>query len=418
MTWTLGRLGSDISLRDPSKIEAKGDELTLGGFAQTTSAVMFAAIKQNLRGLKNEDEPIVPFALSSDTSYDGFYEVLDVSYDTSGPLELNRWVSYTISLRRIDNRWQYPRYEQILRGAARTGKPGGITPRYWTAYPSTWAFHKTSTGNPSAPTGAARITVSSGGSLYIIEHADLADATVASYPPATTTPWAYYVGAPKLKLGSTLYTQIGRQALFSTNLELSNGLLTLTEPSTTTYALGCSFTTLAGGAPTVTTHQIEVGYVTAGPVWNNLNLTAITSVEIVRNAPEEVVIKITYSGSAGHLTVSMRRGDRGVHLSWYQPGTTQLWGFAWQTGAAAAAIDANNAGVVDSAADADGAKRILVAAGTITLGTGASRIYRSGAATTFEAYAGAKVDTSSPDTDVWLQEAYMAAMSEQMLVTL
>lgn len=415
MTIQIGRFGSDISLGNPSNITKAGKAVMVEGWAKGTNAATLAALLQQANGLTHPDESDVAVQYSYDTSYNGWYKVLSVQVELDPHWERVFRFQYKIELELLGRQVVI---ESILSGAERSTAPAALTPNYWVASPSSSAVQSIGT----TIYGHTRVLRASAGTMYIYIATDFTDAYVTQeYPVAS-----HYKGAATLKTGATLYTQIGRDiANTPTSFELSNGLVTVTQPSNTAYALGINFTTAAGGTPGVTSHMIEVGYMTAGPTWNSVNLGNPTGIACLRNSPEEVVVRISWEYGASFLDVSLRRGDRGVRLRWsaetlITSGTvaaSQLWGFGWRTSAAFTAISGDNVGLIEDAADADGNKRVLIATDTGTLiGTATGRTWAN-ASTTRNAWFGVDVGgADATDGNVFLQDFYMSVQSERQRI--
>ena len=94
-------------------------------------------------------------------------------------------------------------------------------------------------------------------------------------------------------------------------------------------------------------------------------------------------------------------------------GSSTRHGLAWKNTLASTTIDASNKGIYANAADADAIIPILVASGTVTRDTTNGRVYRSANGTSVQVYVGSSyTGAAAPDTAVWLQEAFFAAMGE------
>lgn len=402
---TIGRFGLDITTSEIDTWDMGGDRVQVSGEVYCTSVGEALAARQQILGLAdNPDEPIVPVFWVEDSSLDGMYEVVSSKVETAQMTLTNGVLPWSAVLRR-------PRgsasmiTEQILSGAGRDGYLLVLTPRFWSAVPalSSWV---SSTGSPTSPTGfLGRIPYNASPGLEsqsIIENSSLADATVTTYSP----PAAHYYGAVTLRTGDPLYAQVGRQiANTPDDWEIDNGLVKITNPANTAHVCDIEFYPSGGLTTPTVTYSLEYGYFDGSWTTGGYNPEVITC---IRNGREEVSVRLR-----GDVTIdiSLRRGDRGVIFT--VRGTSAKHGIGFDTTTACTNIDANNKGIYVTTADADANQPILVGSNTVTRDTTNGRVYRTNAGTSFQVYAGyTYTGAAAPDTAVWLQEAFYAAMGE------
>lgn len=402
---TIGRFGLDIETTEIDTWDMGGDKVQVSGEIFCSSVAQALAARQQILGLAdNGDEPIVPVAWVEDSSLDGMYEVLSTRVETAQMTLTNGVLPWSAVLRR-------PRggasmiTEQILSGAGRDGFFAVITPRFWTVagYASKWS---SSTGSPTSSTGQRNYYDPS--SVYVfdvIEHSSLADATVTNYQ----APAGHYGGAVRLRMGDPLYTQIGRQTPNETlDWEIDNKIVKVSAPASGLNDLcDIEFYPPSGTALPTVTYTLKVGAFSGS--WANTGFNPQT-VTTTRNGREEVSIRLR--GETLSVDISLRRGDRGAVFT-IRGDTSTRWGIGFDTTTACTVIDANNKGIYKTVADADANVPILVASGTVTRDLTEGRVYRSANGTSVQVYAGSSyTGAAAPDTAVWLQEAFYAAMGE------
>lgn len=403
---TVGRFGLDIETSEIDTWDMDGDRVRVSGMCWFDTVAKALAARQQILGLAdNPDEPLVPVFWVEDSSLDGMYEVVSSSVNTEVMTLTEGVLPWSMTLRR-------PRgsasmiTEQILSGAGRDGYFGVLTPRFWTVagYGSKWS---SSSGSPTSGTGQRNYYDPT--SVYVfdvIEHSSLADATVANYQ----APAGHYGGAVTLRMGDPLYTMIGRQTP-NENLdwEIDNKIVNVSAPASGLNDLcDIEFYPPSGTDLPTVTYTLKLGSYSGG-AWTNagFNPQVVTT---TRNGREEVSIRLR--GSQASVDISVRRGDRGAVFT-VRGDTSTRWGIGFSTTTACTTIDAKNKGICKTVADADANVPILVASGTVTRDTTEGRVYRSADGSSVQVYAGSTyTGAAAPDTAVWLQEAFYAAMGE------
>lgn len=431
MAYSIGRFGTDITVRNPSSVTRSGSTVTVQGHADTSSAEKRSALMQQLQGLvNNDDEPTVPFIYSQDTSKQGYVTVTAVNtQEDPTPSGVFRF-SYTVTMELVAGGLSLPELELVSIGAARANKPAGVTPIYWVGLNNYTRTFSTPSGSPVPGSGGALrfLDSSPGRAVSIFTSNDL-----ITYPVTfTVAPENYYYGACGLKMGASRLWTVGREIDDNpTAWTLTNGLVDIGPATDDTYAVNVKCRNGSGADATVTTYNLEIGYITAGPTWNTFDLgsstVSLVMITCLRNSPEETRIMLTWgvpelvgvstTFQRLQLTISLRRGARGAAVLWQTNGyPAASWGMGWRAQAAMSAIDADNRGLVENAADADGNKRVIIGEKAVTLGTATGRIY-GGSVQSFGAWVGYSTDEANTVENAdEHQDQYFAAMSSRQRV--
>ena len=122
MAITIGRAGTDITLREPSTYEETDGSVTISGTITTAPGITTAEadhLRWQLEGLLNPGERVVPVTFGTDDSRNGWYAVLGVSIrHMLGATENGSARQYAVSLQRA-NQYRRPVIEHLLSGALR-----------------------------------------------------------------------------------------------------------------------------------------------------------------------------------------------------------------------------------------------------------------------------------------------------------
>jgi hypothetical protein len=318
---TIGRFGSSFDV-DAHTWDVDGDLVRAQGYIENTSDDLTALARQQLAGMSppETDEQVVPVTFAEDPYQDGFYKVtagavaMDVNRRTAHSLP------WTASLVRVPH-FQRPEIEVRSLGKVRpnvdtitsgstvptVGFPGGLL---------TITGAQTSTPNQYASNNG---TVS-------VDY----DATYFNRQTYyRVAPTAYYNGACTVeqKIGSTWYPVVGRQVkAAATDVRVNNGLLRLSA--------------YTDGTANLSGIQMESTY-SSGTLWGPVKTfgfrrsgtTLVTdgarNVEVLRNRPEEAIIRLSYpcinATLATTLTVDIRlpRGHRMADITLQTPSSTQ-----------------------------------------------------------------------------------------------
>jgi hypothetical protein len=304
MTITIGRVGqsqSGITLRDPERWTWRGNVLTLSGLASASTYADSVHLRQQLVGLDNNpDEPFVAVTWTVESAIDGFYRVLSVD----APSELSSYVNfhwpYTVTLERVESLRTAIGFESSLVGALVTNGHSVTTAQPFHAVPDGFDHYP---GDTSAMGGqATRAT-------------DTGTVTTAFASVAAAGPWNlnarwsceaadYYDGACVIEstVGGNRRAIVGRNDK-QTALRLNNGIVRFTPLTTLEIYNGSSWETL----------DLTFTIYPDGPAGASA-LGASNFAQILRNSPEEVVVRYTLPPLAPDvlevvtIDFSLRRG--------------------------------------------------------------------------------------------------------------
>lgn len=313
---TIGRAGLDPAL-PTLEIETSvwdGDIWSLTGqivrsASDTTPVDSWRAIRQQIRGLTEFDEAVVPVTWAQDPTLDGWYQVEAATVD-SNPISLAEGAGpFTATLRRVGSS---PLLDHRLRqcvapnshslqavthiGDSFVGIPGTATEL---GFPGNYVEQNVSTASgliyrAASPWFSSTQLVVSNDYRYVA-------------PPAGAYQGSCRVTA---NYGGTYRPVVGRRlgSLSATQVVADNGLIRIEAQSS-----GFGFERWNGSA-WQTLSTIFVGDT------NNSNLfTNLRSVTILRNSPETVQIRLSYAGTSSidyhrHIDIILQRGQPYVAL--------------------------------------------------------------------------------------------------------
>lgn len=404
---TIGRAVPDNVIR----WNAQGDSVDLAGVIFINDVDAAKSIRQQLLGYINSlDEPVVPVTSADDPTVDGYYRVLDGHVDIDGANALNNGnYPFGLKLERVPG-YALPLIESVMVGALRTNS-AGIAPGTevsWFAFPSAALSFNAGDGTAAGATRVSadgNIAVASGSTFF---H--------TARPQLQIAPASFYVGAAKLEIGSTLRTVIGRQIVdLPANWRLSNGLLRIT-PNVASTVLRLDISCFDGTQwDPVRTFQIVVD----GNLAPTVDLpTAPSSITVLRNSPEAVIIRIGFTSSNWVLDLCLRRGARMVYGYIAKRGVIGAGkvGIRPVTGAAATSL---TGGQRATSNDADGNRFVVTSPNAITKDAATGLIYLTAGAFAFSFAAGFEVGGSGAagiELAQSLVYQYMAADTERMMV--
>ena len=323
---TIGRVGLDIDTEELDRWEQSGDTVSCSGTFLVASVAAAQAMRAQLLGLLGPDEPIVPVVWSDDTNLNGYYRVLDMQVGTDQFTLTNGLLSWSAKLQRFS---AYPLVEMALRGGARTGMPGAITATGFHATPVSWQGVDYGTGTAQTPT--ARTTYAQGN----LEIVTSTSSTTLNLVTAGVDPSDYYDAAASITSGG--YSVVGRDMPNSTtSWGIGNGLIRFAQSSGAGNDLVMYVAKNDGSSEY---GPFGLYWSIDGPVKTRTG--TLRSVKILRNSPEECVIRLAYNYTTlptsylGSLIVdiSVRRGSRIATIT--MSGSLSLqWGFFFETATA------------------------------------------------------------------------------------
>ena len=290
---TIGRVGIDIDLRAPQSWEDTPEGVSLGGQIITTTLEACQSLRTELLALQGQT---VPVTCSADSTFDGFYTVASVGVGLPVGAHTAFLMEWSAELVRVGVEAQVG-WESRLTGSVAmndhgvTGaasEPYHAPPRGATEYDVRAAL----------PTIIAR--TGSGGAITVYRDVDR-DAT----PRWSSTPAGFYQGAVKFSSGAT---QRVRAGLWTPNSPaswtLENELVKVTPHAT---AAGHFYVAHHDGTAWDTAKMWYLYDTSTFRAWSHVTL--------LRNDPEEVIVRLT-SHTAGavpnYLDLSLRRGSRFV----------------------------------------------------------------------------------------------------------
>lgn len=315
MTLQVFRFGVDVTHGEPLTVAQDEDRLHLKGSLTTeaTNASIMNAFRQNVLGLgeKDTDEPIGPVIDTADDQLKGFYRVLGTSVDFPGGAFSKNRFTWNMDLERIPD-YALPDIQAPLVGGFRTNSHSiNPTPNHWV--PSTvlnyansantgltdWQYSR-GLADGTTVKGAAASGSKSSASRYLAQFA--------------LQPDYYYTGSPRVEIKyatSTYYRTMGRKIwsnLSSVGWRLTNDLIRVT-PSSTAGRLDIS---IWDGSAWDTAKTFKFTTTDTGSI-----VDRFSSFNIIRNAPEEVIVRVglgdNITGTAAslsrlYLDISLKRG--------------------------------------------------------------------------------------------------------------
>ena len=319
MSLTVGR----VVLDDAATVATAGDQVSLTTDVVASSLADLQARRHQLLGLVGDiDDPIVPVTWSEDPSFDGFYQVEDVSLPNT---EIQYATFYmqtvTIGLRRIPG-YSAPLVEIDASAVVRTNGCGA-TAGEPAAIASAW--HSSASTYDSFTVGGTLSGFRTGadGDVYFAGQPAPFTRTSNAFPAIASR----YSGACRIEVryGGSWYTVVGQQvpSLSAGNWRISNSLVRFTYATYTGTAAtlgGLQVEVWDSGAwrDTVTmklgtwdgsafTDAVWVGGDGIGTSQTPSGATQALPVRVLRNSPETVTIGF-YKANTGTQFLSLDMG--------------------------------------------------------------------------------------------------------------
>lgn len=411
MALTIGRVGlstSGVALDDPESWQRQGSIHTLNGVAKSSSQADVMALTEQLRGLvDNQDEPFVSCTWDQESAFDGFYRVLGVQIGSTSVSLAAYWFPYSISLERLDTVAGYAGIESSLVGAVITNGGGVSTSQIWHASPSGVDYFPGSTSelggyvSRSTETGAVnlafRSTTGSGpwnlNARYSVSAAD------------------FYDGAAKIEAqigaSSAYRTVVGRTLKAGGAVRLNNGVIR--------YQLGSGIDVWNGSS----WESVSQGFqLLADGSGGADDLLASNMLQILRNSPEEVAVRVTMAPptTLDVVTVDyiLRRG--GFMVTGYIQ-STRSYDFGFDLGVSSGATSTNT--YIRNSDDGNGNRWFTTWAPAATANTGAGLHYINSAATSATFGIGVILNYAtavSPDSLAAVLSGFWGQLTERMTV--
>lgn len=366
MSFTLGRASLPS---DPSRASWSGDQLTISGWINPTTANdtnHAYALRQQLLGLMNNpDEQVFPCTFSVDPNWDGYYYVNSVSVNGEpGLMEIQGRMQYSVTLTKLIAGYARPLMEVLAATAVRTNTFGIAAPSAMlvSSVSTAAGYYLDTDFSSTLGASGSNIQTPEGGG-YVVPWLKAAPSSAASgtyyVPPAS-----FYNGACRLEVlyGSTYWPVMGAQIPNATagNWRLSNGLVRVSPTATTNLLVevwtgaaweSASFLTTSGaGAVTLAVSgDATAGYYTPA---------------ILRNSPESAAVRLRSTSASGSYTLAIARGSRLVTMSWQL--FSGLTGDVGMKTSAAAGATAITGGIRRTADDANGNRFVICSQGAFT----------------------------------------------------
>lgn len=388
--------------------DADGDQVNLAGFLHAPAVGDALALRQQILGyVDNADEPVIPLTWAADSTISGFYRVLKANVAMKGASLAHGLFQWQMQLERVVG-YAAPVIESVMIGNWRAnahGLGGAIS------------FHAV----PAAVTDYTRsgilddyVRVGANGDLRINKMSIYNTTLRFSLAPAH-----YYDGAATFELGSgSLFrTIVGRQCeSLPTAWRLSNDLVRVT-PSATAGRLDISH--YDGAAWVTKTYNFRIQ--------GSHHVNLFTSVAVLRNAPEAVVIRLGCSTEGGldigpvTIDLELRRGDRLVR-GFIQSDVARAWRFGRNTAEASTLLTGTShpsGGIRATSNDANGDRFALFTTLDFSADLTNGSIYADAAVTRMDFGIGLEVNGSAavePDRVFDLSGNYFSAQAERQMV--
>ena len=420
-TFRVGRAGFDMTLSPPASWDMAGDVVSFNGEIHTSTLADAQAQRQQLLGhMDNPEEPVVPITWSDDTTVDGFYTVRDVKVTTVRMSLTTYWFLFSVTAERVAG-YQSPLFETVITGALRVNAASitSTNARPWIGMAwDEYAAGYTVLPYVAAINGNARSFADEGNQIYPIYTPSLGQLYGRHIVlPGSAASW--YNGSVKIRAGAGHRVMVGRQIPSDPyGWQMSNGLVRVTPVNVSGYMhFDIEWADAAGGT-WETAQRFKVGTYSAG-IFDPLT-TPPTSVTVLRNSPEECVIRFQTGaaiGSIGTLDLSLRRGSRYLTGSFIAPAGSFAGPFAVGRSSSEAGTSLTG-GLRATSNDAGGNRYVLGSAKAITSETTKGIIYLTTNGTSLDFMIGSEIGGSGATTTDAAQDLiyqYMGAVHERRM---
>lgn len=344
-----------------------GASITIRGQESTPPSVRGDVLQLHANVLGMEGR-VLPILFTQKPERNGFYTITGASsdlFDWNGVLVTATWQIKATKL----GSGADVEFESRVPTIARATELAAIAPAYWHAPPIGVSSYYTGSAVPNTIT---RQTVD--GAMSVFTNLPVASDVSVGTPPRWTVSAADYMkGACVLRLDGRkalgLLTPAGFDAW-----SVDNGI-TRVKKSATAGAIDVERWTGSAWA-SLKSYRFTV---------NGTALTAVPEMTIIRNDPEETVVRLTFPGVPGRTTVdlSLRRGARfvTVFIGRHAAATLGI------VRTAAEAATAQTGGLRATAADAQGGTFVMGSTRTLTTATATASISKA-AVTRLDAFVG------------------------------
>lgn len=322
--FTIGRVGLDIDISSVTGWVESDSGTTVTGSIVSGVLADALTVRQQLMGYNNSpDEAFVPVTWADRPSVNGFYTIQSASMAANPLAEFNGFYDFTINMTKVQG-FAAPSFEAVLLGAMRANTSGIVTGTTvpWHAVSSQATGYETGVLTPTT-------TVRAGADGNVNVFSEATNAFYNARPAFTLDPSLWYKNSCVLKMGGTFDATThavsggavvtGRQIPNSPqSWEINNGLVKLS--GTNVASLAFSISEWSGSAWVQTGVSDNYGGMRLAYFdgSNAVILPVANSITVLRNSPEEVVIRLVtdcssvIAGSHFALTadISLRRGAR------------------------------------------------------------------------------------------------------------
>lgn len=375
MAWGAVTIGG-IVFREAMQLADGGSALSLSG-QEAHPPLTKAEVRArhlNVLGLRDTTVPVV---FDDKSVADGFYRVTDVKSDlfsfASGSVLTASW---SLSLERLGGERDVE-FESRVPTIARSTELVGQTPSFWHAPPPDTLDYYTGSTVPSAT-----VTRESAEGNVIVYRG-----IPAGVSPRWTCPAADYVDAsPRVSFDGIRHVGTDTPALAV--WQVDNGIVRILGGADATFSV-------AAWDPEADGWASVKSYV---PTVAGVALTGWPELTVLRNDPEEVTVRLSYSVLPGRATVDLglRRGSRFVTGVIKRHSSATL-GVA-RTAAEAASVVTG--GLRATSADADGNRFAMGSSKTLTTATGTAAISKA-AQTALDFFLGHEIGSSPASGDAF-----------------
>jgi hypothetical protein len=376
MAWGTVTIGG-LAFRETVTAQESSGKLTIVGQESTPpqDPADVHAAHLNVLGLVGS---VLPVTFSDKTELTGFYQVTDATSDmvNNRPFGTSLAATWQLGMARLGTARDLE-FESRLPTASRftdlTGPPAAV---FWHAPPSGFADYYTGTTVPSGTVTRQ----SAEGPVAVFT-----GVPAGVYPRWTCDEDSYMAGSAQVLIDGI--RRAGTDTPGFGTWEVSNGLVQVVGGAAgPSFAVACWSGTAWLSAKTYT------------PTVNGVALVTAPTVTIMRNDPEQVLLRLSYPASPGRLTVDLllRRGARTVAGTIKRQAAATLG----VTRTAAETATAVTGGLRATAADSDGNRFVMGSSRTATTVTATAAISKA-SVLSFDFFLGHEVGASPQSGDAF-----------------
>ena len=418
MSITIGRCSLS---EDPYNLRVSGRQVSFDIDLVPTDVYEMKARRQQLIGLvNNDDEPVVPFTWSEDSSFDGHYRVTSVTVPSSEAMLTTGFVPQcSIQMEQVTG-YANPWFEVVTSSVVLTNGHGVTTPKGLLGVTFPYVAAAVDTSSLPVLTTYTRNTEDGGSSFPLTAMTATAPVTLRSYRFSSPASY-FYSGAARVEVltNGTWRTVIGRQLPAAYDRwRISNGIVRLTSASAAgaTGHLEVWNQAASGGVGAWQSTDVAHYLYFSIPLQIGFPGTyGLPPITIVRNSPERVTISVL-SGAGAFSYYALDRGAMTVrHIG---SGVRLGIGYNSSDPDYATTLSSLVAGSVTAAsADAHG-NALVMGCSAAFAGPGSGKIYPNSGTGTFVNWWGIDVGALGATPATYLRDEVLGATSlSQRIVT-